>query len=76
MWNIDTLDWKYKNSKKISQNSLNKIKDGSIILMHDTYEYTYNALKLMLPKLIEEDYQLVTVTELKNIMKLRNENKK
>jgi len=76
LWNIDTLDWKYKNSKKISQNSLNKIKDGSIILMHDTYEYTYNALKLMLPKLIEEDYQLVTVTELKNIMKLRNENKK
>ena len=44
--------------------------------MHDTYEYTYNALKLMLPKLIEEEYQLVTVTELKNIMKLRNENKK
>ena len=73
LWNVDTLDWKYKNSKKISENVLKKIKDGDIILMHDTYEYTYNALKLMLPKLKEQGYQLVTVSELKETKKIKNE---
>jgi len=41
--------------------------------MHDTYEYTYNALKLMLPKLKEQGYQLVTVSELKETKKIKNE---
>lgn len=75
LWNIDTLDWKYKNSNKIANNTLNKVKDTNIILMHDTYEYTYNALKIILPKLKKQGYQLVTITELKNILYLRNENK-
>lgn len=73
LWNVDTLDWKYKNGKKIAENTLKKIKDGDIILMHDTYEYSYNALKIILPKLKEEDYQLVTVSELKKIQEIRNE---
>lgn len=73
LWNVDTLDWKYKNGKRISENALKKIKDGDIILMHDTYEYSYNALKIMLPKLKEEGYQLVTVSELKEVQEIRNE---
>ena len=73
LWNVDTLDWKYKNGKKIAENTLKKIKDGDIILMHDTYEYSYNTLKIILPKLKEENYQLVTVSELKKIQEIRNE---
>lgn len=72
LWDVDTLDWKYKNSKKIADKALSKIKDGSIILMHDTYLYSYEALKIMLPKLKAEGYQFVTVSELNKIKVLRN----
>lgn len=73
LWNVDTLDWKYRNSNKIFKNVLPKIDDGKIVLMHDTYEYTYNALKLLLPKLKDLGYQFVTVSELKEVNSIRNE---
>ena len=40
IWNIDTLDWKYHNSKKIADRVLNKVGDGDIVLMHDIYRAT------------------------------------
>lgn len=70
LWNVDTLDWKIKSSKKIADRSLLQIKDRSIILMHDTHERTYEALKIMIPKLIAEGYQFVTISELNKINKI------
>ena len=32
--------------------------------MHDIYNATANSLELIIPELIEKDYQFVTVTEL------------
>lgn len=63
-WNIDTLDWKYHSSNNIEKRILNKVGDGSIILMHDIYSATANALDSVIPKLLESGYQLVTVSEL------------
>lgn len=71
LWNVDTLDWKIKSSKKIAERALTKIKNGSIILMHDTHERTYEALKIMIPKLLEDGYQFVTVSELNKIRELK-----
>lgn len=70
LWNVDTLDWKIKSSKKIAERSLSQIKDRSIILMHDTHERTHEALKIMIPKLINEGYQFVTISELNKISKI------
>lgn len=64
IWNIDTLDWKYHNSKKISNRIISSAKDGNIILMHDIYRATANSLEITIPKLLQEGYQLVTVSEL------------
>ena len=64
IWDIDTLDWKYHNSTRISNNILKKVKDGDIVLMHDIYSATANSLDIVIPKLLEQGYQLVTVTEL------------
>ena len=72
LWNIDTKDWKYKNVDTIVNNALKNVEDGSIILMHDTYKRTSDAVKIIVPKLIENGYQLVTVNELQEIQKLRN----
>lgn len=64
IWNIDTLDWKYKNSKRIANTILTKIDNNDIILMHDIYKSTLNALDIVLPILINNNYKLVTVSEL------------
>ncbi len=40
------------------------MKDGDIVLMHDLYDSTAQAVKIIIPKLIEQGYQLVTVSEM------------
>lgn len=72
LWNIDTKDWKNKNVDTIVNNALKDVKDGSIILMHDTYKRTSEAVKIIVPKLIDDGYQLVTISELKEAQKLKN----
>ena len=64
-WNVDTLDWKTRNSYSIIS-EVRKIKnyDGKIILMHSIYESTAKALETIVPELMEKGYQLVTVSEL------------
>ena len=64
IWNIDTLDWKCKNSVKISSKILNKVRDGDIVLMHDIYKSTLNSLEIVIPELLERGYQIVSVSEL------------
>ena len=73
LWNVDTMDWKYKSIDKIVSKATKNIKDGDIILMHDTYERTYKALTEIIPILKEQGFEFVTISELKEIQKLRNE---
>lgn len=64
LWSIDTLDWKSRDAKKVTDHVLANVKDGDIILMHDIYDSTAAAVEAMLPELIDRGYQLVTVSEL------------
>ena len=64
IWDIDTLDWKSHNSKKITSRVVNKVRDGDIILMHDIYSATYNAILNIIPILMENGYEFVTIDEL------------
>lgn len=72
LWSVDSNDWKIKNSKTIASKVLSKVGDGDIILFHDTYERTYKALQIIVPTLISEGYQIVTVSELEKIKLERN----
>ena len=64
LWNIDTLDWKTRDAEKTVEHVMENVKDGDVILMHDIHSETVDAVIDMLPKLQEEGYQLVTVSEL------------
>lgn len=64
IWNIDTLDWKYHNSNKIKDKILKYVSDGDIILMHDTYVATLNAIEMVIPELKKQGYKIVSVSEL------------
>lgn len=66
-WNIDTNDWRYHDENYIANHILENVSDGSIILMHDTYETTIKAVDIVLPKLYALGYQVVTVSDLANL---------
>lgn len=63
-WSVDTEDWKSRNTKAIVNNVIGKVKDGDIVLFHDLYDTTAAAIEIIVPKLIKEGYQIVTVSEL------------
>lgn len=67
LWNLDTEDWRYKDINHIVNYILDNVSDGSIILMHELYQTSYEALKIVLPKLYAMGYQVVSVSELANI---------
>lgn len=66
-WSIDTLDWKHKNVSKTIEIVLDRVSDGSIVLMHDIHNSSVEAAKILIPKLIESGYDLVTVSEMAQI---------
>lgn len=68
-WSVDSMDWKNKNVQKNYDNVINSVFDGAIVLMHDLYPATADAVEKIVPELIARGYKLVTVSEL---MKARN----
>ena len=68
LWSVDTLDWKSRDANSV----FNVVKDihakgglnGRVILMHSIYDSTAQATEMMVPWLLENNYQLVTVSEL------------
>ena len=64
LWNVDTLDWKTRNTQSTIDEVMRNLKDGDIILMHDIHTQTVDAALQLIPKLEEEGYQLVTVSEM------------
>lgn len=64
LWNVDTLDWKTKNTQMTIDNVLANADDGDIVLMHDIHSTTVDAVIELIPKLITNGYQLVTVSEM------------
>lgn len=63
-WSVDTLDWKYRDASSVISKVKSQVSDGSIVLMHDLYASTAEASKTIIPWLVKEGYQLVTVSEM------------
>ena len=63
-WDIDTNDWRYKNSQYVHDYLINHTAGGQIVLLHDTHETTVEGFISALPLLIERGFTFVTVDEL------------
>lgn len=63
-WSVDTLDWQHRNTARVIASVKSSVKDGSIVLMHDLYSSTGNAVQVIVPWLVNQGYQLVTVSEM------------
>ncbi|MGL3805730.1 polysaccharide deacetylase family protein [Paeniglutamicibacter sp. R2-26] len=64
LWDVDTLDWKVRDAKKVVSNTLRDTKPGSIVLMHDIHSSTVEAVPAILKGLAAKGYHFVTVSEL------------
>ena len=64
LWDIDTLDWDTKDADNTYNVIMNNVKGGSIVLMHDLYQATADAVERVVPDLVQQGYKLVTIDEL------------
>lgn len=67
LWTVDTRDWAHTPADKITKKVLDNIKPGDIVLMHDFIgknSPTPEALREIVPALLEKGYKFVTVSEL------------
>lgn len=62
----DSLDWTDISAEERAENIMNHADDGVIILMHDGWDNykTVEAVKIVVPQLIEQGYKFVTISEL------------
>lgn len=66
LWSIDTNDWRHKNDSTVDaivSNALDGVSDGSIILMHDAYNNSLEALKKILPELYVRGYKVAKISD-------------
>ena len=63
-WNVDTRDWKNRDKQTIIDSIMSNAKEGSIVLVHDIYEPTIDAMEVVIPELINQGYEIVTLETL------------
>ena len=63
-WSLDTRDWYTRDAESVISVIKNNVSDGDIILMHNIYGSTAEAVQQIVPWLQEQGYQLVTVSQL------------
>lgn len=64
LWNVDTLDWKYRDAARVESQIINGAKNGNIILIHEVYSTTLEGLKKAVDKLLAQGVRFVTATTL------------
>ena len=64
LWTVDSKDWSNRDEDITYERVMNNVRDGDIVLLHSLYMSTARASERLVPDLIDEGYQLVTVTEL------------
>ena len=64
LWSLDSYDWSTYDSNEIVETVENNVADGDIIQFRNIYEETADAIAEIIPYLVDEGYQLVTVSQL------------
>lgn len=63
-WDVDSLDWKDLSAGDIALRIINKVKPGSIILMHNDGKHTSEALPMIFSTLKNSGYEFVPIGDL------------
>ena len=65
-WTVDPQDWRLLNASLIYDELMKTVRENSIILVHEIFKSTVTAMERVIPALIAEGYEFVTVSELMN----------
>ena len=63
-WDVDSLDWKGLSASEIANRVLGRVKNGSIILLHNNSDNVLDGLRLILNKLKIQGYKVTSISEL------------
>lgn len=63
-WDVDSLDWKGLSASDICNRVVGRVKNGSIILMHNNSDNILDGLRLILTKLKVQGYKVTGISEL------------
>ena len=63
-WDVDSLDWKDPSPEQLCQNVISKLKDGSIVLLHNGATNTPAALPSIIECIKEKGYEIVPISQL------------
>lgn len=73
IWSIDPEDWKVKDAEAVRKHVIERAFDGAIVLMHDIYNSTVNAIPGMIDELRREGYEFVTVPQMAKLRGVKME---
>ncbi len=63
-WDVDSLDWKGLSANEICQRIMSRVKNGSIILMHNNSDHVLDGLRLVLNRLKVAGYKVTAISDL------------
>lgn len=63
-WDVDSLDWKDPSPEQIAKNVVSKLKNGSIILMHNGATNTPEALPMVIEGIKNAGYEIVPISQI------------
>ena len=63
-WDVDTLDYEGKTADEMCERIKKKIRNGSIILMHNDTKHTATGLQQIIDTIKDEGYEIVPLDEL------------
>ena len=63
-WDVDSLDWKDPSPEQMTKTVLNKVQDGSIVLMHNGAKNTPAALPSIIKGIQDKGYEIVLIKDL------------
>ena len=66
LWSLDPEDWKDRDTQRIVDFVLTRVKDGDILLFHDIYDSSVEAAIQIVDALTERGYCFATVEQLLN----------
>ncbi len=64
LWSVDVKDWNRCNSSEIASDIAKQVKNGDVILLHDTKDSGVNAALKLIDMLEMRGFEFVTVSEL------------
>ena len=70
-WSVDPRDWATHDTAAIERAVLKNVKDGDIVLLHDMTSSSVQAALDIVDVLLKKDFEIVTVSQLVRLRKVR-----